>query len=94
MKLKLVSDTITGSLDRNQRFLTQLPQRAFDYFIRQTPKDTGRARSNTRLQSTTIEANYPYAQVLDSGSSRQAPQGMTKPTQQYLNKLVRQSLRK
>lgn len=49
-------------------------------FIEETPVGSGHARRNTRLQQNSIIADYPYAAILDSGASKQAPEGMTKPT--------------
>jgi hypothetical protein len=63
----------------------KLPVRALDYFKAQTPVDTGRARRSTKLENKdTIHADYPYAQRLDEGHSKQAPQGMTKPTEKWV----------
>jgi len=78
-------------------------QKAFAYFKGITPVDTGNARRNTRLSSTyRIVANYAYAFVLDKGrhmtssgarGSKQAPQGMSKPTikkfGQWVNNFIR-----
>jgi len=57
---------------------------ALAYFIAITPKRSGNARRQTRLDKTTIEANYSYASELDDGKSRQAPQGMSEPTMKKL----------
>ena len=55
------------------------------YFVRITPKDKGNAQRNTKLTSkTTILANYAYAGRLDEGWSKQAPNGMTGPAEDYL----------
>lgn len=67
-----------------------------------TPIDTGAARRNTKLRKNVIEANYAYAAVLDKGrhmtnrgmrGSKQAMQGMTRPTIQYLRLLFRRIMR-
>lgn len=81
-----INDKITPMLTQIQRDLQQLPQEAYEYFRRQTPVSTGNARRNTRLSNDTIIADYQYAQRLDQGASRQAPQGMVEPTEQYLAK--------
>lgn len=62
--------------------------RAYDYFKRITPIDTGNARRSTILRNHVIYAKYKYAYVLDKGrhfdrgarGSNQAPDGMTEPT--------------
>ena len=70
--------------------LQQLPQDAFRYFVAKTPIDTGNARRSTSLNNKTISAQYPYAQRLDKGWSKQAPDGMIKPTEQFVKQRVRQ----
>jgi hypothetical protein len=46
------------------------------------------------LQGEVIKADYKYATELDAGKSRQAPEGMSKPTEQYITKRVKQIMRK
>jgi hypothetical protein len=73
-------------------------QKAFEYFKRITPVDTGFARRNTRLVNNAIVAKYVYAPILDRGrhmtnrgmrGSKQAPDGMSKPTIQRFKQWVR-----
>lgn len=75
----------------------------YQYFVKQTPRDSGNARRNTKLNKHTIEAGYDYASILDAGrrrengrmlGSRQAPQGMTKPTIKQAERLIRQELKR
>lgn len=94
MTIKLSKDAVTPSLNRIERFLDSVPAKAHKFFVEQTPKDSGRARRSTKLQGDTIRAAYPYATELDKGRSRQAPKGMTKPTTDYVNKLIRQGVKK
>lgn len=95
MGIKKVNDGVTASLRRVQSELDRLPAQAYNYFVRITPKDTGNARRSTRLTNNkVIEANYPYAQPLDRGWSRQAPQGMTKPTEQFVKAQLSKIIRK
>ena len=84
-----VSDKITPATRREIRELKQYPDRAHDKYVELTPIRTGNARSRTNLKNQTIEANYPYAQRLDSGSSRQAPQGMTVPFDRWVKSEMR-----
>lgn len=70
--------------------LKQLPQETYNYFVSITPIDTGNARRSTSLSGKTIHANYPYAQRLDTGWSKQAPDGMTKPTEKFVERRVKQ----
>lgn len=95
MALKRTKDVVTSSLRKLQSELDKLPALAYDVFVKATPKDTGNARRKTRLRrNSVIEANYPYAQPLDKGWSRQAPEGMTKPTERFVTQQLRRIIRK
>jgi hypothetical protein len=64
---------------------------ALPVLISNTPGgSSGYARSQTKLSSNklSIDSDYPYAEALDSGSSKQAPNGFTKPTIQQLPRIV------
>jgi hypothetical protein len=75
---------------------SQIPDRvideATDYFRSTTPIRSGNARRRTRRQGDEIQANYPYAQRLDTGYSRQAPDGMTEPTQRELPRILQREV--
>lgn len=70
----------------------------YQAFVNITPIRSGNAKSSTTLDSNhDIQANYPYAGVLDKGrhmtasgmrGSKQAPQGMTKPTTVIMNREI------
>lgn len=65
----------------------------YKFYINETPKRSGNARNNTKFnkRTNTISSNYDYSNKLDSGSSRQAPKGFTKPSLDYLeDKLTRE----
>lgn len=94
MSVKLVKDTITPSLARIKAGLADLPQEAYEFWVKNTPKRSGNARNRTRRSGNTIDANYPYAQRLDEGWSKQAPNGMTEPTNEFLRRRTREILRK
>ena len=66
---------------------------AYKFFLKQTPIRTGNARANTYKTQDSIEADYPYAQRLDTGWSRQSPEGMTGPTEQYIEQTLNQRVR-
>lgn len=89
-----VRDTLTPHLNKVVRELEQVPEKAFDHWVSVTPKNDGNARRKTKLVGSTIEANYPYARRLDQGSSPQAPEGMSKPTFDFVERLTRRILRK
>lgn len=94
IRLNVVKDLMTPSLKRIEKSLGRLPSEAVRVFKEETPIKTGNARRKTRLQGETIKADYPYATELDKGKSKQAPDGMTKPTKEYIDKRVKQIMRK
>ena len=70
--------------------LKQVPKQVFDHWRSITPIKSGNARRSTRLDNNkTIRADYDYAVPLDRGHSRQAPQGMSKPTERFLKRLLK-----
>ena len=70
-----------------------LPEDAHAEFIKNTPVRTGNARRNTQLQNNRIVANYNYSQELEDGRSRQAPNGMIEPTEQWIQREVDRRLK-
>jgi len=94
VRLKLVRNTMTPSLKRITTALNKLPKEAHKVFKDETPIKTGNARRRTRLQGEVIKADYDYATELDAGKSRQAPEGMVKPTEEYITRRVKQIMRK
>ena len=86
-----IDDKVTPVLKGMAKTLARYPQDAETKFIALTPIDTGNARSRTKLMGNdTIEANYPYAQRLDQGHSKQAPNGMVKPFDAWVRGKVKQ----
>jgi hypothetical protein len=71
----------------------QLAEEAYGFFRQATPIDTGRARSNTKLSGDSIIAQYPYATRLDNGYSRQAPDGMSRPTEKFIERYIKKQTR-
>lgn len=61
---------------------------AYKAFKENTPIRKGNARRNTKKQGHTINADYPYAQRLEEGYSKQAPKGMTEPTLEEVRQYV------
>jgi hypothetical protein len=53
---------------------------AYKTFKSVTPIRSGNARRKTKKEGKRIVADYPYAQRLEEGYSKQAPKGMTEPT--------------
>jgi hypothetical protein len=83
-----IQDRITGDITKLKQELSGVPRASLNEYQKLTPKKTGNARRNTTLKKNSIQANYPYAQVLDAGYSKQAPKGMTKPWEQWLTKYL------
>jgi hypothetical protein len=82
---------ITRRLEDLQKALDpeKLAEEAYAYFRDVTPYRSGNARSKTRRVNDEVRAQYPYAQRLDQGYSRQAPDGMTKPTIQFIQEYIK-----
>jgi len=90
MAIKKVYDRITPSISRINSRLEMVPQAALDFFKKKTPKRSGTARRRTKLvNKRTINADYPYAKRLDKGYSKKAPEGMSKPTGEFIKALVK-----
>lgn len=84
----------TGNIDRALRRIREniddIRTDAHREFVRVTPIKTGNARRNTDLRGSEIQANYDYSLKLEKEhTSRQAPQGMSEPTIDYIKDLVR-----
>lgn len=82
---------IVKRINELQRALdpNNLAKEAYDYFRGITPERTGNAKRSTRLRNDEIQADYAYAQRLDGGYSSQAPQGMTKPTEKFIQEYIK-----
>lgn len=90
IKVEIINkNAITDEIKKIQRDLAALPKEAHEEFVALTPIRSGNARRNTRLKGESIEADYPYAERLDEGWSKQAPSGMTQPFEQWLNKRLK-----
>lgn len=67
----------------------RLAKEAYKFFRDITPVRSGNARRNTHLTGDTIQGDYPYATRLDNGYSRQAPNGMSRPTEQFVQDYIK-----
>lgn len=70
----------------------RMARETYDFFRKETPIKTGNARRNTKLQNDEIQAQYPYAVRLDQGYSRQAPNGMTEPTEKFWENYIKKQV--
>ena len=68
----------------------------FKYYRKETPRKGGNARNKTKFskRQNSINSNYDYAGRLDSGWSKQAPKGFTKPSLNFLEKQITRNFRK
>ena len=94
IKLQQGPNTITPMLARIKQELAQYPAEAEKEFKQLTPVRSGNARRRTKLKSNTeIVADYPYAERLDEGWSKQAPRGMTEPFLKWSQRKIKQIFR-
>ena len=93
MTVRLEKDTITPSIEKMKLALSQLPGQAYREWVKDTPIRSGNARRKTRLNKNTIEAQYPYAQKLDEGLSKQAPKGMSMPVKKFVEQQMQKIMR-
>lgn len=65
-------------------------QDTFKYYKQETPKKGGNARNKTKFNQNRnrIQSNYDYAGRLDTGWSKQSPKGFTKPSLNFLEKII------
>lgn len=89
MAVRVTKNRISPSLGKITARFERLPKEAYNFWRKTTPIKTGNARRRTRLQGNKIKANYNYAVPLDNGWSKQAPRGMSKPTEEYIDKHIR-----
>lgn len=65
---------------------------AFDYIVEITPVDEGYCQSrwenNSSYPTLLFENDCDYAEYLDDGWSKQAPNGMTRPTLSFVKRRV------
>lgn len=89
-----IKDQISKNLKNKINDLKKVPDKAFTFFKSHTPIKTGNARSHTYLKKDTIVGAYPYAKRLDEGYSSQAPDGMSRPTEVFVQKTVDQIIKR
>lgn len=89
-----VKSNIAKAMAEYSKIASTVAKKTYTYFKEETPIRSGNARRNTRLKGQTIEANYNYAGKLDEGYSKQAPEGMTKPSIDYMEKTFNEEVKK
>jgi len=92
---RITRNRLTPSIGKISARFEKLPNEAYEFWKNITPIKTGNAKRRTRLQGRKIKANYQYAVPLDEGKSKQAPRGMSEPTDRYIKqRIARHILRK
>ena len=94
MSIKIKKNNLPRSIGQIQAKVDKVPKLAFAFWRKTTPKRTGNAKRRTSLKGDTIYARYPYAEQLDNGWSKQAPEGMSKPTFKYIQRILGKAVRK
>ena len=86
-----ITNNITPKINAMQRKLNTLPDEAYKVWLNETPIRSGNARNNTKLDKNNkkINANYPYAQRLNEGYSKQNTKGMLEPTLDFIREKFR-----
>ena len=104
--ISMDTSALTARLRKKQTALAKLPKEGYTEFVRLTPIGRpktwknpkppkhyvpGNAKHSTKLENNqTIVGDYPYAQRLDKGWSKQAPKGILEPfTKWWLAQLKR-----
>jgi len=96
-RLNKVLDTLDDATVTNvayKEFVNQTPIGKPSTWKSKKPKNyaPGNARRSTVRKGNEIQANYPYAQRLEEGWSKQAPNGMTEPTLEAVRDYVFKTL--
>jgi hypothetical protein len=93
---KITVDTkkVDKMLDVMDDLTTEATKAGFKTFKDETPVRKGNAKRNTVLRRGKIKANYSYAGRLDEGWSKKAPDGMSKPAIDTIDKFVDAFVRK
>lgn len=81
IRVSIDTSNLDARIAKQTKALAKLPDESLKDFRSRTPIRSGNARSNTRLSNnrSSIIGDYPYAQRLDDGYSKQAPRGMVGP---------------
>jgi hypothetical protein len=107
MKMKIDTKQLDQLLQDSAELKEALAEAAYKHFVSLTPVGKpstwkskppanytpGNARRNTKKTKDGVEADYAYAERLDTGWSKQAPHGMTAPTVEFLENEVQNILK-
>ncbi|MDA7807343.1 hypothetical protein N8955_01265 [bacterium] len=87
---------VKSLFDQLEEMPAETIRAGYDKFKDKTPVRTGNAKSKTTVKTSRtpsakgnqIRAQYPYAERLDTGWSKQAPDGMSKATEDEMDRFV------
>jgi hypothetical protein len=94
LSIHVNTSAIKKQFEAVSKEIKAIPRDAHKVFRDKTPKRSGNARNKTKLSRNTIRADYPYAQRLEDGYSKQAPDGMIKHTVKYIEDRLAKFVRK
>lgn len=98
MEIKVTSNSreVRRMFDDLEDLPKDVMKDAFKFYKQKTPIRSGNARNKTKLKGSgkVIDSAYPYAGQLDEGWSKQAPNGMTDPTIDYIDNQIDKQIRK
>lgn len=107
MRMKVDTKELDSLFEDLTELKHSVMQSAYKHFVSTTPVGDpstwksapppnykpGNARRNTKLDKDVIVADYPYAERLDKGWSKQAPKGMTEPTEKFIENEIQNILK-
>ena len=92
--IKKLTNRIDPRMKRIQKNFGRLAKEAYGEFKKVTPIKSGNAKRNTNFNNKdTISGDYNYANRLNAGYSKQAKDGMTEPTIDFIKDEVSKILR-
>ena len=92
MKIQVDLKSVKKQFEDSLKVPKAILDDGYDFFVKTTPIDKGNARRSTEKDviNYKITADYPYAERLDKGWSKQAPNGMVQPTIDHVSKKINQ----
>ena len=85
---KVNTKEVERLLDKLDTVAEEVIDLAYPILKNNTPVRQGNARNRTKQQGLTIKSDYPYADKLNNGWSKQAPKGFTEPTIKFMERFI------
>jgi len=93
-RLTIDDSEVKKMFDNLEEMPKSVMKDAYPFLVNKTPVRSGNARNQTKLNGTTINSNYGYADRLNTGWSSQAPKGFTAPTEKQIDKEITAYIKK